>query len=66
MPTETLVWVVKPQSLLVNVTLYTDGSYRDGEVQELGREGWAFTAFDDQGTTVAAAFGVPPSLGQRH
>ena len=60
MPTETLVWVVKPQSLLVNVTLYTDGSYRDGEVQELGREGWAFTAFDDQGTTVGAAFGVPP------
>ena len=59
-PTETLVWVVKPKSIVANVTFYTDGSFRDGEVLELGREVWAFAAFDDQGTAVAVAYGVPP------
>ena len=52
-PTETLVWVVKPKSIVVNATFYTDGSFRDGEVLELGMEGWAFAAFDDQGTAGA-------------
>ena len=54
------MWVVKPKSIVVNATFYTDGSFRDGEVLELGRGGWAFAAFDDQGTAVLIAYGVLP------
>ena len=57
---ETLVWVVEPKSIVVNATFYTDGSFRDGEAQELGREGWAFAAFDGQANATAVAYGVPP------
>ena len=41
-------------------TAYTDGSFLDGPVVELGRCGWSFVVLNDQGQATAAAYGVPP------
>ena len=57
---ETLVWVVRPASLPIRGNVYTDGSFRDGFVPELGREGWSFVILDDDGNVAASAYGIPP------
>ena len=51
------VWQIIPAGCVV----YTDGSSFDAKLG-LGLEalGWAFAAFDADGTLIAAAFGVPP------
>ena len=50
-------WQIIPAGCVV----YTDGSSIDAKLG-LGLEalGWAFAAFDADGTLIAAAFGVPP------
>ena len=56
------VWQIIPAGCVV----YTDGSSIDAKLG-LGLEalGWAFAAFDADGTLIAAAFGVPPK-GRQH
>ena len=56
----TFVWHVW-QIIPVGCVVYTDGSSIDAKLG-LGLEalGWAFAAFDAEGTLIAAAFGVPP------
>ena len=41
-------------------TAYSDGSFLDGPIPELAREGWAFAVLDDDGRIVASAYGLPP------
>ena len=40
--------------------MYTDGSRLDGPSAVTARNGWAFVVIDDEGTMIAAAYGVPP------
>jgi len=42
-------------------TAYSDGSFLDGPIVELARGGWAFAVLNDDGVTVASAYGVPPA-----
>ena len=57
---ETFNWHVRPTSLPVQGKVYPDGSFLDGITKETGRGGWAFAVVGDDGTVVAAAYGVPP------
>ena len=56
---ETFVWHVRPESLPICGTFYTDGSARDGPVKELIRCGWSVVAVNPMGEVIAAAYGVP-------
>ena len=40
--------------------VYPDGSLLDGIVPELAHTGWACVVLGEDGTVVAAAYGVPP------
>ena len=59
---DSFCWTVEPEGglLMPGCTIYLDGSFRDGPTEELGRAGWGFIAFDEQGRLHAAAFGAPP------
>ena len=61
-PEDSFGWTVAPPGgiLLQGWTIYLDGSFRDGPSEDLGRTGWGFIAYDEQGRLQAAAFGVPP------
>ena len=55
-------WTVMPEGglLMPGWTTYLDGSFRDGPTEDLGRTGWGFISYDEEGKIRAAAFGVPP------
>jgi hypothetical protein len=54
-------WHLQPAGGLARARFYTDGSLFEGTSPGLARLGWAFTAYDDRGQLVAAAYGAPPS-----
>ena len=58
---DTFIWVLRPPDGLVpaEATIYLDGSLLDGPGDLLGRNGWAFSAFDCTGDVIAEAHGVP-------
>ena len=59
---ETFEWVQQPADGVVSGKFYVDGSRIDGEPSLAGmcaRHGWAFAAYDDDGTLLAAARGRP-------
>ncbi len=57
---ESFHWILRPPDGLVEGTVYTDGSRREGRDRRLARNGWSFVAVDDGGNITAIARGVPP------
>ena len=62
LPEDSFAWTIMPPGgiLMQGWKVYLDGSFRDGPSEDLGRAGWGFIAFDENGKLQAAAFGVPP------
>ena len=58
--TGSFIWSLRPPGGTYRGTIYTDGSRIDGLDPRTGRNGWAFVVVDEQGRTVARAYGVPP------
>ena len=64
---ETFEWVQQPSDGSADGKVYVDGSRIDGDSQYAdlcARHGWAFAAYDEQGTLLAAAKGRPPSWAE--
>ncbi len=64
---ETFQWVKRPVDGCFSGKAYVDGSRIDGERSYAGlcaRHGWAFAAFDEAGSLVAAAKGRPPAWAE--
>ena len=55
-------WSMRPDDGVIpaDATIYTDGSMVDGPTKALGRVGFGFAAYDNEGTLIAKAFGTPP------
>ena len=59
----TFEWIKQPVNGIAEGTVYTDGSLLDNQIQFAGmvaRRGWAFAAFEADGSMSAAARGRPP------
>ena len=59
---DTLSWTVYPEGGVLHTgwIAYLDGSFRDGPTELIGRTGFGFVAYDNNGVLRAAACGVPP------
>ena len=58
---DTFEWDVEPEGQAELATFYPDASRCGGFIAPAAAYGWAFVARDAEGTTVAAAHGVPPA-----
>jgi hypothetical protein len=58
-----LLWDLYPENGVIasTDTIYTDGSMIDGSSKSLGRVGFGFAAYNEDGQLTAKAYGTPPA-----